>query len=73
MLMSVVCMNFNGMVVSENRGGGERDYMPDPLGSTAALLDSSQIQTDTFSYWPYGEVATRMGSNTKCAPFFRTN
>lgn len=37
--------------------------MPDPLGSTAALLDSSQNQTDTWEYWPYGEVASRTGPN----------
>jgi hypothetical protein len=37
--MSVVYSNFCGMVVSETRSGVERDYMPDTLGSTAALLD----------------------------------
>ena len=39
-----------------------RDYVPDPLGSTVALLDNSQAQTDTFSYWPYGENRTRTGA-----------
>lgn len=38
--------------------------MPDPLGSTTALLDSSQNITDTWEYWPYGEVASRTGSNS---------
>ena len=53
----------DGELVSENRGGTKRDYVPDPLGSTIALLDNSQTKTDTFSYWPYGEVASRTGTN----------
>ncbi len=52
----------NGEILSETRDGVERDYLPDPLGSTSALLDSSQNKTDTFSYWPYGEVRSRTGS-----------
>ena len=52
----------DGEVLSENRNGVERDYVPDPLGSTLALLNSSQVQTDTFSYWPYGEDAGSSGS-----------
>ena len=53
---------FDGEIVSENRGGVMRDYVPDPLGSTVALLDNTQAQTDTFSYWPYGESQTRTGT-----------
>src|SRR5437763_6382912 len=52
----------DGEVVSENRNGVKRDYVPDPLGSTVALLDNTQAQTDTFTYWPYGEVKTRTGT-----------
>jgi RHS repeat-associated protein len=51
----------DGEIVAEDRAGTERDYVPDPLGSTVALLDSSQAKTDTFSYWPYGEGRTRSG------------
>ena len=51
-----------GEVVAEKRNGtGRRQYVPDPLGSTAALLDNTQTQTDTFQYWPYGEVSSRTG------------
>ena len=57
----------NGAVLSENRNGTKRDYLPDPLGSTLALLDNTQTQTDTFSFWPYGEVASRTG--TTATPF----
>lgn len=64
MAMSVVYSNFCGMITHENRGGTERAYMPDPLGSTAALLDNSQNKTDTWEYWPYGEVASRTGTNS---------
>jgi len=53
---------FNGVIVSENRAGVKRDYMRDSLGSTIALLDSTQTQTDTFFYWPYGEIRTSTGT-----------
>ncbi|MGC4044724.1 MAG: RHS repeat-associated core domain-containing protein [Armatimonas sp.] len=52
----------DGEVVSELRGGVKYDYVPDPLGSTIALLDSSQTKIDTFEYWPYGESAVRTGA-----------
>jgi RHS repeat-associated protein len=51
-----------GEILGETRNGVERDYVPDPLGSVAALIDSSQAKTDTFSYWPYGEERSRTGS-----------
>ncbi len=54
----------DGEILSENRGGTIRDYVPDPLGSTRALLNSSQTITDTWSYWPYGEVQASSGSST---------
>jgi len=57
----------DGEILSENRAGVKRDYVPDPLGSTLALLDNSQTQTDTFSYYPYSEVASRTG--TTATPF----
>jgi len=57
----------DGEFLSENRNGTKRDYVPDPLGSTIALLDNTQTQTDTFSYYPYGEVASRTG--TTATPF----
>jgi RHS repeat-associated protein len=53
----------DGEIVGEDRGGTERDYVPNPLGSTVALLNSSQAQTDTLSYWPHGEVSTRSGTS----------
>jgi hypothetical protein len=53
---------FDGEVISEDRDGAERDYLPDPLGSTLALLDNTQAQTDTFTYWPYGEERSRNGT-----------
>ncbi len=62
----------NGEIVSEDRSGTKRDYVPDPLGSTAALLDNTQAQTDTFTYWPYGEVKTRTGTNATPFQFVGT-
>src|ERR1044072_225417 len=57
----------NGEVIAEKRGVVRKFYVPDPLGSTVALLDNTQAQTDSFSYWPYGEARTRTG--TTATPF----
>lgn len=53
---------FNGDVIAEKRNGSRRLYVPDPLGSTVALLDNTQTQVDTFTYWPFGEVRTSTGT-----------
>src|ERR1051326_1864163 len=57
----------DGEIIAETRDSVEHDYVPDPLGSTVALLDNTQTQTDTFTYWPYGEERTRTG--TTATPF----
>ncbi len=67
MAMKVTYTVVDGEVLSENRNGVIRDYVPDSLGSTIALLDNAQTITDTFEYWPYGEVRTRTG--TTATPF----
>ena len=51
-----------GEVIAEKRSGTRRTYSPDPLGSTVALLDNMQAQTDPFTYWPYGEEKDRTGT-----------
>ena len=56
MPMKVVYIVVNIEVISENRAGVKRTYVPDSLGSTLALLDNIQTKTDTWSFWPYGEV-----------------
>lgn len=61
MAMAVVYTTFAGQIVSESRGGVVKEYLPDPLGSTIALATADAI-TDTWDYWPYGEVMTRTGS-----------
>jgi RHS repeat-associated protein len=63
MAMSVVYTNFCGMLVSETRNGVEADYVPDTLGSTAALVDNTQTITVRWEYWPYGEVSKRTGAS----------
>jgi hypothetical protein len=52
----------DGEIIAEKRAGVRRFYVPDPLGSTRALLDNTQTQTDTFDYWPYGEERSRTGT-----------
>jgi len=57
-------LTVNGEILSETRGGVESDYVPDPLGSTAALIGSSQTITDTFNWWPFGELRSHpLGSS----------
>ena len=53
----------NGIILSETRGGIESDYIADPLGSTAALMSTVGVITDTFTYWPYGQVRSHVGSS----------
>jgi RHS repeat-associated protein len=62
----------DGEVIAEKRGGVRSLYVPDPLGSTVALLDSTQSQTDTFSFWPYGENNARTGSTATPFQFVGT-
>jgi RHS repeat-associated protein len=57
----------DGEIIYENRNGVERDYVNDPQGNVVALLDNTQTKTDTFNYWPYGEVKSRTG--TTATPF----
>jgi len=52
----------NGEVISEKRGANHRTYVPDANGNTVALVDDGGTVTDTFTYWPYGEVKSRTGS-----------
>ena len=51
----------NGDVKSEKRNGVVHSYVPDPLGSTAAMVDGNQTVSDTFRYWPYGETQNHTG------------
>lgn len=62
MAMKVRYTVVDGEVISENRNGVSRFYVPDSLGSMRALLDNTQAQTDTFTYWPYGEEQSRTGT-----------
>src|ERR1051325_2113726 len=54
-------------IIAEKRGGVRRTLVPDPLGATRALLNNTQSQTDSFSYWPYGESSERTA--TTATPF----
>ncbi|MBS1722984.1 MAG: hypothetical protein JSS66_08540 [Armatimonadetes bacterium] len=60
-----------GVIVHEVRAGVQRNYRPDTLGSTVALTDGNTA-TDTWTYWPYGEVRTHSGSNQTSFTFVGT-
>ena len=62
MAAAVTYTNFGGMLVHEDRGGVERQYVGDPLGSLVGELDEDQNLTYTAEYWPYGEVRTESGN-----------
>ena len=65
MALAVTYTNFGGQIVHEDRNSTERAYVPDTLGSTIALVDSTGSITDSWNYWPYGETASSSGnSNT---------
>lgn len=64
MPMSVTYTTFNGRIVSENRGGVIRNYVSDAEGNTIALTDDTGTVTDTWTYWPYGEVQKHTGTST---------
>ena len=63
MAMSVTYTTFNGQIVYENREGVESYYAPDTLGSTSMLVSQGGIVSDTFTYWPYGEILSHDGSS----------
>ena len=61
---TVVYATVNGRVLSQTRSGVRSFYSLDPLGNTRALYDNTQTKTDTFTYTPFGTVATRTGTTT---------
>jgi RHS repeat-associated protein len=63
MAMKVVYTNFGGMLVHENRGGVETEYVADTLGSVMMCRSATGATTYTADYWPYGEVASSTGTN----------
>src|SRR5580704_9372853 len=72
MAMSVTYTTLNGQIVYENRGGVQRHYTPDTLGSTAMLMDSTGTVKDTYDYWPFGEIRNHSGSSTTPFTFVGT-
>lgn len=66
--MTATYATVNGQILSENRGGTEKYYRPDTLGSVIAVTDSSGTVLSTRRYWPYGEIRVTTGS-TKALAF----
>ena len=63
MAAAVTYTNFGGMLVHENRGGVETEYVNDTLGSLVECRDTSGTKTYEATYWPYGEIRTSTGTN----------
>jgi RHS repeat-associated protein len=63
MALAVTYTNFNGRIVSETRNGVHSDYLRSTNANTIGLVNAAHVITDTWIYWPYGEVATRIGTN----------
>ena len=64
MAMAVAYSGFCGELVHENRSGTKRAYVPDTLGSLAAMLDNTGSAVDELQYWPYGEIRNETGANS---------
>src|SRR5687767_14349607 len=52
----------NGQIVAEKRGAIRSHYVSDSTGSTVALSNSFATITDTYAYWPYGELVSSTGT-----------
>ncbi len=61
MTMTAVYTNFCGQIVNQVVGGVNRDIIPDPLGSTAHLVDDTQTKRASYTYTPYGEIESHSG------------
>ncbi len=72
MALAVTYTTINGQIVHEDRGGVERYYVPDPLGNTVALVDTTGSVTDTWIYSPYGVVLSHGGSSATAFTSFGT-
>ncbi len=53
----------NGLIVGENTGGTQLDYLTDALGSVTATIDSTCTVKNTYRYKPYGDVYVKTGTD----------
>ncbi|REJ96414.1 MAG: hypothetical protein DWQ34_04035 [Planctomycetota bacterium] len=53
-----------GNLISQHRDAASSFYHYDALGSTRALTDSSEVETDDYVYEAFGNVAAGTGSTT---------
>ncbi len=64
MAMSFTVVTMNGRIVQETQNGITKNVLSDSLGNVIGLADSDGTITDTFSYWPYGELRSRTGTTS---------
>ncbi|MEQ1824131.1 MAG: RHS repeat-associated core domain-containing protein [Fimbriimonadaceae bacterium] len=62
--MSARVSNIGGRIVGVKRNGVYHSHQHDALGNTIALINDAGVVTDTYAYWPYGELRTSTGSTT---------
>ncbi|MEQ1822912.1 MAG: RHS repeat-associated core domain-containing protein [Fimbriimonadaceae bacterium] len=62
--MSARVSNIGGRIVGEKRNGSYRSHQHDALGNTIALINDAGVVTDTYTFWPYGELRTSTGTTT---------
>src|SRR4051794_26757680 len=63
MSMKARYTNIEGKIAADSRNGSQRSYVPDALGSTAMLIHAGPGAPDSFTYWPFGELAQHIGSS----------
>ncbi len=61
-MMTARVTSANGRIVAETRGGVRKYHQHDALGSTIPLINDAGTVTDTYTYWPYGEIRTSTGT-----------
>ncbi len=61
MAMKARVTNANGRIIATKCGGVRSYHQHDALGNTIALITANAV-TDTYTYWPYGELRTSTGS-----------
>lgn len=73
MTMKVRYTSISGQILAVCRGASRTEFVPDLVGSVIAMVDNTQSVSDTFSYWPYGEIRVRTGDNPSRLQFRGTS
>jgi RHS repeat-associated protein len=63
MPMKALVTNVGGRALAETRGGARRLMQHDAMGNVISLINDAGVVTDTYEYWPFGEIRTQTGTS----------